>query len=131
MYLNEQGTISAVHVFNKYGKLKTIVTRGARLITNTEQIIVYKDKYITNTVDLGDTRFKLFQNAVKRERNITLAIDGVCIALAVVGGILIPNDKEQVGYVGMGVVGAAGLTFGINHLIVRLKKYRKLKRLLQ
>ena len=127
MYFNGVATIEVINLFSKYSKLSEIVEVGAKLITNIETLVIYKDRIITNTVNIADKSFELFKNRAKRQHNTTFIVDGISLLLGIVGGILIPNTVQFVSYTGMILAGGGFITFSINHLIVLFKRFKKFR----
>ncbi len=125
LYLNEVGTIEAVNVFLKYGKLANVVDLGSSLITNTETIIKYKDRIITNTINIYDTSIDLFKLKLKQERKRTLIVDSICFAVGILGGVCIINDLEPIRYAGIALVGAGGIAMATHHIVIRFGRVKK------
>ncbi len=125
MYLNEAGTIEAVNVFLKYGKLANVVDSGSSLITNIDTIIEYKDRIITNTIRIYDTSIDLFKLKLKQERKRTLIVDSICFAVGILGGVCIINDLEPIRYAGIALVGAGGIAMATHHIVIRFGRVKK------
>lgn len=124
LYFNQAAAIAAINIFTRYPNLIKALNAGNALITNLETRIIYKEKYFTNTIQISDNSIKLYEAKMKRSLNRGLIVSLSAVGVAIIGGLLIPNDNRNISSVGYAMAGGAVLTIPVSYLIVRFRKYR-------